>query len=86
MATPPGPCSGDSSCRPATPPTLWSGSTFKDDFGPTPTQKFTLVTSDGAPGTIELIPGPAFNLLEVNFLTDPKANKIRAGNFILVKK
>ena len=36
--------------------------------------------------TIELIPGPAFNLLEVNFQTDPQANKIRAGNFILVKK
>jgi hypothetical protein len=59
---------------------------FQGDFGPTPTQKFSLVTSDQTQGTIELIPGPAFNLLEVNFLTDPKANKIRTGNFILVKK
>jgi hypothetical protein len=44
------------------------------------------MTSDGTSGTLELIPGPAFNLLEVNFLTDPRANAIRAGNFILVKK
>jgi len=60
--------------------------TFQGDFGATPTQKFTLVTSDGTPGILELIPGPAFNLLEVNFQTDPRTNKIRSGNFILVKK
>ena len=59
---------------------------FQGDFGPTATQRFPLVTSDGAQGTVELIPGPAFNLLEVNFLTDPRPNKIRVGNFILVKK
>ena len=52
----------------------------------TGSQKFTLMTSDGAAGVVELIPGPAFNLLEVNFQTDPRANKIRSGNFILVKK
>ena len=44
--------------------------TFEGDFAATPTQKFTLTTSDGTPGSIELIPGPAFNLLEVNFQTD----------------
>ena len=60
--------------------------TFEGDITATPTQKFTLMTSEGTPGTIELIPGPAFNLLEVNFQTDPQANKIRTGNFILVKK
>jgi len=60
--------------------------TFKGDIAATPTQKFTLMTSDGTPGSIELIPGPAFNLLEVNFQTDPRANKIRGGNFILLKK
>ena len=54
---------------------------FDGDLGATPTQKFPLVTSDGAPGTIELIPGPAFNLLEVNFQTDPQANKIRTRQF-----
>ncbi len=60
--------------------------TFEGDITATPTQKFTLMTSDGTPGSIELIPGPAFNLLEVNFQTDPRANKIRSGNFILLKK
>ena len=60
--------------------------TFEGDFTATPSQRFNLVTSDGTQGTIELIPGPAFNLLEVNFQTDPKPNKIRLGNFILVKK
>ncbi|MBZ5636258.1 MAG: hypothetical protein LAO55_24275 [Acidobacteriia bacterium] len=59
---------------------------FQGDFAATPVQRFKLVTSDGAQGTVELIPGPAFNLLEVNFQTDPQANKIRTGNFILVKK
>ena len=59
---------------------------FKGDFGPGANQRFPLVTSDEAAGFIELIPGPAFNLLEVNFQTDPRANKIRVGNFILVKK
>lgn len=59
---------------------------FAGDIAATPTQKFTLTTSDGASGVIELIPGPAFNLLEVNFQTDLQPNKIRSGNFILVKK
>jgi hypothetical protein len=59
---------------------------FAGDVAATPTQKFTLMTSDGTPGFLELIPGPAFNLLEVNFQADPRANKLRAGNFILVKK
>lgn len=59
---------------------------FEGDLASTFTQKFTLATSDGTTGTIELIPGPAFNLLEVNFLAAPQTNKIRAANFILVKK
>ena len=59
---------------------------FEGDIAATPTQKFTLTTSEGTPGMIELIPGPAFNLLEVNFQIDPPANKISSGNFILVKK
>jgi hypothetical protein len=44
------------------------------------------MTSDGANGTIELIPGSAFNLLEVNFTTDPRPGKVRQGNVVLVKK
>ena len=59
---------------------------FEGDLAATYTQKFRLVTGDGTPGTIELIPGPAFNLLEVNFQVDPQTNKVRAANFILVKK
>ena len=59
---------------------------FVGDLGATPTQRFPLVTSGDLKGTVELIPGPAFNLLEVNFKTDPSSNKITSGNFILVKK
>ncbi len=59
---------------------------FQGDFGPTLNQRFPMSASDGTQGTIELIPGPAFNLLEVNFQTAPKPNKIATGNFILVKK
>jgi hypothetical protein len=59
---------------------------FQGDFTATATQRFALTTSEGTQGTIELIPGPAFNLLEVNFLTDPRPGKIGVGNFILVKK
>lgn len=59
---------------------------FQGDFGPTLNQRFPMLASDGTQGTLELIPGPAFNLLEVNFQTAPKPNKIATGNFILVKK
>ena len=59
---------------------------FEGEIAATPTQRFTVKTNDGRSGVIELIPGPAFNLLEVNFQTDPGAGKIRSGNFILVKK
>lgn len=59
---------------------------FQGEFGAAANQRFAVMSNDGTRGTIELIPGPAFNLLEVNFLVDPQPNKIRAGNFILVKK
>jgi hypothetical protein len=59
---------------------------FQGDFAAAALQRFPLVTSDGTKGTIELIPGPAFNLLEVNFVADPRQGKINVGNFILVKK
>ena len=45
-----------------------------------------MTTSGGAKGTLELIPGPAFNLLEVNFSTDEKPGTVRQANFLLVKK
>jgi len=59
---------------------------FAGDLQPTRNQVFNLLTSDGAKGTIELIPGPAFNLLEVNFQTEPKPGKIRQADVVLVKK
>jgi hypothetical protein len=59
---------------------------FSGDFQPGRNQVFNLVTSEGAKGTIELIPGPAFNLLEVNFVTEIKPGKIRQADAVLVKK
>jgi hypothetical protein len=49
-------------------------------------QTFPLLTSDRSKGTIDLIPGPAVNLIEVNFDADPVDGKIHQGNFILLKK
>ncbi len=59
---------------------------FSGDLQPTRNQVFNLVTSDGTKGTIELIPGSAFNLLEVNFQTEPNAGKVRQADVVLVKK
>jgi hypothetical protein len=59
---------------------------FSGKFQPTRNQVFNLVTSDGAKGTLELIPGPAFNLLEVNFQTEPRPGKVRQADVVLVKK
>ena len=59
---------------------------FSGDLQATRNQLFALQTSDGARGSLDLIPGPAFNLLEVNFQTEPMPGKIRNGNFILMKK
>jgi hypothetical protein len=59
---------------------------FDGQLQASPDQTYALVTSDGAKGTIDLIPGPAFNLLEINFQTELKPDKIRLGNFILLKK
>jgi hypothetical protein len=50
------------------------------------TQKLTLETTEGAKGTIELIPGGAFNLLEINFHIDQKAGKVDQADMILLKK
>ncbi|HSR08076.1 MAG TPA: hypothetical protein VLM42_13060 [Bryobacteraceae bacterium] len=59
---------------------------FEGTIQSTRDQTFAVTTSSGAKGTLELIPGPAFNLLEVNFSTDEKPGTIRQGNFLLVKK
>lgn len=50
------------------------------------TQSLKLQTAEGAKGTLELIPGAAFNLLEVNFHTDPMPGKLQQGDMVLLKK
>jgi len=59
---------------------------FSGPLGANRTQSLKLETSDGTKGTIDLIPGEAFNLLEVNFQTDPKSGKVQQGNMVLLKK
>ena len=59
---------------------------FKGDFKNTRVQTFDLVTSNGSHGTIDLIPGPAFNLLEINVQIAAQPGKIRQANAVLVKK
>jgi hypothetical protein len=59
---------------------------FKGDFKNTRAQTFALETSDGSQGTIDLIPGPAFNLLEVNVQIAANPGKIRQANAVLIKK
>jgi hypothetical protein len=50
------------------------------------TQTFAVPFSDGTSGTLELIPGTAFNLLEVNFQSAPRAGSVSTANFVLVKR
>lgn len=59
---------------------------FEGTFQGSREQRFAVTTKNGAKGTLELIPGPAFNLLEVNFSTDEKPGMVRQANFLLVKK
>ena len=59
---------------------------FSGPIQATRVQTFPLVTSDNAKGSVSLIPGPAFNLIEINFKADPASGKIRQGNFILLNK
>lgn len=47
---------------------------------------FPLVTKEGAKGNIDLIPGPAFNLLEINYYTDRVPGKLNRGNLLLIRK
>jgi len=59
---------------------------FAGALASTRAQKFPVTTANGATGTLELIPGPAFNLLEVNFNASGQPGMIRQGNFLLIKK
>jgi hypothetical protein len=49
-------------------------------------QAFPLQTAEGGKGTVELIPGNAFNLLEVNYTMDGASAKVRESDVILVKR
>lgn len=60
--------------------------TFEGMIQPGRSQSFPLMTESGAMGTLELIPGSAFNLLEVTFETGPSVGKVRSGNFVLLKR
>jgi hypothetical protein len=60
--------------------------TFSGDFRNARNQVFEVKSVDGSSGRIELIPGPAFNLLEINFLIESGPGKIRQGNAVLIKK
>ena len=59
---------------------------FTGAFGNSRVQRFAITASSGVTGTLELIPGPAFNLLEVNFNIDDKPGTIHQGNFLLIKQ
>jgi hypothetical protein len=59
---------------------------FSGDFAATRIQTFALETGDGVKGTIDLIPGGPFNVLEVNFNTEVRAGKIHQGDVLLVKQ
>lgn len=63
---------------------------FAGPFQSTRNQSFPLTTGDGSKGTVELIPGGAFNLLQVRFSIAAKPGDtpatIRQADFLLIKK
>jgi hypothetical protein len=59
---------------------------FSGPFGSARAQRFAVTSASGATGTLELIPGPAFNLLELNFNLNDKPGLIHQGNFLLIKQ
>ena len=60
--------------------------TFRGDLTSNRNQVVEVETSDGARGTLDLIPGPVTSQLEVNFVTESLPNKLRSGNFLLERK
>jgi hypothetical protein len=59
---------------------------FSGEFKNSARQSFPLTTSDGATGTIDLIPGGAFNLLEINVQIAASPGKVQQANVVLIKK
>jgi hypothetical protein len=60
--------------------------TFNGPLQATRNQVFSLKTAEGTTGTVELIPGPAFNLLEVKFHLDDAPRKVSVSDVMLLKK
>jgi hypothetical protein len=60
--------------------------TFGGPFRNAGFQSFPVKTSNGAGGTIELIPGPALYMIEVNFSTNDTVPAVHDANFLLVRK
>jgi hypothetical protein len=59
---------------------------FSGDVRSASMQTFSVQIKNGDRGTIELIPGSAPNMLEVNFHVPRSDGKTQSGNMILVKK
>lgn len=59
---------------------------FSGEFKNARSQSLPVQAADGRKGTIELIPGTAFNLLEVNFQIDSRPGRLTRGNFVLSKE
>ena len=57
---------------------------FEGPFQNTRNQSFAMTGANGAKGTIELIPGSVFNMLEVNYRFEGAPP--RQGDFLVVKK
>jgi hypothetical protein len=60
--------------------------TFEGPIQQNRKQVYPLMTAEGVAGTIELIPGAAINLLEVNLQTAPNGSKFTTANFVLLKR
>jgi hypothetical protein len=59
---------------------------FEGPFQSSRNQSFPLITSNGAMGTVELIPGNVYNMIQVRFSTEDKPSTVRQADFLLIKK
>ena len=59
---------------------------FAGPFQNSRNQSFPLITSNGAAGTVELVPGNVYNMIQVRFTTGDKPETIRQADFLLIKK
>ena len=57
---------------------------FEGPFQNTRNQSFPMTAANGAKGTLELVPGSVFNMLQVNYKFE--GSQARQGDFLVVKK